>query len=743
MDLRDYQEECVSKMLSVSNGRYGIWLPPAAGKTVIMANYISRLPDKTFLILVNRDELVKQTIDKLNNYGIKSSIEKSESRSSDKDIEELNDRIMRKRQENEGKIEELDKQQVLLRQRTQEYEELIISRERKIFYKYQEDMIRYEERLEKIERTNAKKKKLAVERYIKKCRRIKDKNKEILKNGRNVRIARYQLHPKIRRGFVTIGNDLYSFWRFDKKREKKRIEDKEILAWFSKIQIRRGNGCLPRELCALIEAHCGHPWGIQKQPIPKINKPLLTRIPKPPEKGRAATYSFKKFLETKELTEKSLEYRKEYIRNTNLEAVKRSSIVVASIQSLHETRLYRWTPSCFDIVIMDEAHHIIAPTYQKVLDYFERDLFFGLSATFKGVNHGLDIAYHRSINQMMKEGWLSRPKQQLIDLTEERVVSGDPRHTRVLYELINEYKDKSTIVFCDSVEQANQLAKEIPFAVSVSALTEDKLRDQYLNDFKEGKVNTLLNYQIVYEGFDAPEAEVIIAKNTLNENVYIQSAGRGLRLKKNKSEVLIVDVVTRKNQCTMPSLLGLNPLWIFEDDDIIADYEKAKEFADKHKLNLEEYPNWGFLRLRKPMSAFNLSGTRRPKTPYKSTMGVEFKALKYNRTDATVAAMGGSNFYNPTNYFTSNMQQKIEFALKCSDVRNVDPSLMETRQVTDKENMRLKAVSKVKKHWQKDKFLKQMFYNMRRFPLSEKQCQVIFSIAKDIEEYEHQNMNEE
>jgi hypothetical protein len=52
--------------------------------------------------------------------------------------------------------------------------------------------------------------------------------------------------------------------------------------------------------------------------------------------------------------------------------------VLASMQTLHETRLHRWAPDSFDYIVIDEAHCF---GYEKIVAYFECAQYLGLTAT--------------------------------------------------------------------------------------------------------------------------------------------------------------------------------------------------------------------------------------------------------------------------------------------------------------------------------------------------------------------------
>jgi superfamily II DNA or RNA helicase len=57
-------------------------------------------------------------------------------------------------------------------------------------------------------------------------------------------------------------------------------------------------------------------------------------------------------------------------------------VVVGSVQSLmRENRLSQFTPDFFNTIIVDEAHHVLADSYQRVLSHFDRAKVLGVTAT--------------------------------------------------------------------------------------------------------------------------------------------------------------------------------------------------------------------------------------------------------------------------------------------------------------------------------------------------------------------------
>lgn len=57
-------------------------------------------------------------------------------------------------------------------------------------------------------------------------------------------------------------------------------------------------------------------------------------------------------------------------------------MLIISIQSFNSTKLYeKTTPDFYDFIIVDEFHHAEAPSYQRLLDYYEPKILLGLTAT--------------------------------------------------------------------------------------------------------------------------------------------------------------------------------------------------------------------------------------------------------------------------------------------------------------------------------------------------------------------------
>ena len=255
-------------------------------------------------------------------------------------------------------------------------------------------------------------------------------------------------------------------------------------------------------------------------------------------------------------------------------------VVSASVQSLVR-RLHKFKPDDFDVLVTDESHHSIAPTYRKIFDYFKPRLHLGFTAT-PNRNDGVglkaiyeDIIYERNLKWGIENGYLSnihclrvdigvdlrRVAQRLGDYAPEsleRAINIESANEAIA-EAYRLYAKLPCLIFCASVAHAETLASHIPGAVAVRG-GED--RSEIVQAFSAGKIPCLTNCMVFTEGTDLPNVQtVIIARPTRNISLYMQMTGRGTRLYPGKEYLTLIDCVGACDDadlCTAPSLLGLD-----------------------------------------------------------------------------------------------------------------------------------------------------------------------------------------
>lgn len=254
-------------------------------------------------------------------------------------------------------------------------------------------------------------------------------------------------------------------------------------------------------------------------------------------------------------------------------------VVCGSIQSV-ALNLDKFRENDFAYIIIDEAHHASADTYQKVLAYFKPEFTLGLTATperaddknildiFKNTAHKLDIQTAVEIGELVPVRCIRIHTN--IDLTKVRFNSVQynirdleskifvPERNTLIVDTFMEYvSTKRTVIFCASVKHAELIAEMIrergvkAFAVSGSMKASE--RQEYLAKFQKGDIKALCACDLLNEGWDCPETEVLfMARPTMSKVLYTQQLGRGMRLAENKEGLMVFDFVDNANQYNMP-----------------------------------------------------------------------------------------------------------------------------------------------------------------------------------------------
>ncbi len=264
-------------------------------------------------------------------------------------------------------------------------------------------------------------------------------------------------------------------------------------------------------------------------------------------------------------------------------------ITVGSVQTLmRESRLARFLPDYFDTIIIDEAHHAISDSYQKILQHFSGAKVLGVTATpdrgdMKNLGQVFDsLAYEYTLPRAIREGYLCPIKAMTIplnlDLTGVSVQAGDykaadldaaldPYLYKIADEMLRNCADRKTVVFLPLVKTSQKfrdILNERGFrAAEVNGDSAD--RAEVLRDFDEGKYNVLCNSMLLTEGWDCPSVDcVIVLRPTKVRGLYCQMVGRGTRLSPGKKDLLLLDFLwhTQRHELCRPAHL------ICENDDV-------------------------------------------------------------------------------------------------------------------------------------------------------------------------------
>jgi len=289
-------------------------------------------------------------------------------------------------------------------------------------------------------------------------------------------------------------------------------------------------------------------------------------------------------------------------------------VVVASVPTLgraESERILKYPKDYFKSIVIDEAHHAAAPTYRRILDYFNAPFVLGVTATpQRSDNTRLtdvfdEIVYYKTIQDLIEDGYLCTLVGYRIktdtDISGVATNEGDyvasqledaidtpERNAHIVAAYNSLVPESKAIVFCAGVKHANNLATsfasaQIKTEVILGATDSDSRRD-ILARFRMGTTKVLINVGVLTEGFDEPTVEtIILARPTRSTLLYTQIVGRGTRLHEGKPHCTVLDFAdtTRgKKPIGLPSLLGLPPEFDLQGQDLIEVAKKYKELED-------------------------------------------------------------------------------------------------------------------------------------------------------------------
>lgn len=258
-------------------------------------------------------------------------------------------------------------------------------------------------------------------------------------------------------------------------------------------------------------------------------------------------------------------------------------ITVGSVQTLmRDNRLNQFDPDYFDVIIIDEAHHSISDSYQKVLQHFPDADVLGVTATpdrgdMKNLGSYFDsLAYEYTMPEAIKDGYLCPVKALTIplklDLSNVHVQAGDfkageigsaldPYLDSIADEMVHYCTGKKTVVFLPLVATSQKfrdilISKGIR-AAEVNGNSED--REEVLQDFEAGKYDVLCNSMLLTEGWDCPSVDcIVVLRPTKVRGLYCQMVGRGTRIAPDKDHLLLLDflwMTERHDLCHPASLI--------------------------------------------------------------------------------------------------------------------------------------------------------------------------------------------
>ena len=240
-----------------------------------------------------------------------------------------------------------------------------------------------------------------------------------------------------------------------------------------------------------------------------------------------------------------------------------AQIQVASIQTLVRREMPR-----AELIVIDEAHHVAADTYQTILQEYSFTPRLGLTATpFRLDGRGLGELFGEIIvaaytDELCDAGVLHRPKvwaSKSPDLRGLKIVAGDYNlkglaertntdelNADIVKTWLKHAQGRRTVVFAVDIAHSQAIAQAFQgagvAAEHIDGRTSGEERDAILDRLRQGKTKIVSNCMILTEGWDLPALEcAIIARPTASLNLHIQCIGRVMRACPGKDGALVLD----------------------------------------------------------------------------------------------------------------------------------------------------------------------------------------------------------
>jgi superfamily II DNA or RNA helicase len=240
-------------------------------------------------------------------------------------------------------------------------------------------------------------------------------------------------------------------------------------------------------------------------------------------------------------------------------------------------------PQEYSYIVIDEAHHAVAPMMKRVIQYFTPEFMVGLTATDQRPDKKkLESVFGSyktvlSLIQVMEEGIVAQANvyriETNIDLSHVRfngkdyinadleksirVTSRNDLIVNVLQDYFcdGEMSNRQGIIFCVNTKHTIEMEKLLNDAgISAKSYTgQTKNADEIMKNFKEKKLRFLCACNMISEGWDYPELGILVmARPTLSKVLYLQQIGRGLRKTNAKKNVFVIDVVDEYGAMARP-----------------------------------------------------------------------------------------------------------------------------------------------------------------------------------------------
>ena len=220
-----------------------------------------------------------------------------------------------------------------------------------------------------------------------------------------------------------------------------------------------------------------------------------------------------------------------------------------------------------DVILVDEAHHALAKSYQRILSKFSKAIVLLFTATPHRTGRAQldqiadDIIVGQSIRELTEKGFLApfryfQPPDDFDSKLLKRSSTGDytaesmqqAMSTKIYGHIVKQYKrianGMQAVVYTYSIDSAVEIARKFNSegisAVEVDGTTPKEKRDLAVQKFREQEIKILVNVNLFTEGVDLPNVDcVIMARPTASLALYLQFSMRCLNPRPGKTAIII------------------------------------------------------------------------------------------------------------------------------------------------------------------------------------------------------------
>lgn len=220
-----------------------------------------------------------------------------------------------------------------------------------------------------------------------------------------------------------------------------------------------------------------------------------------------------------------------------------------------------------NVILVDEAHHALAKSYQRILKHFPKAIVLLFTATPHRTGRQQldqiadDIIVGQSIHELTDKGFLApfryfQPPNDFNRNLLKRSSTGDftnesmqeAMSTKIFGHIVKQYKriadGMQAVVYTYSIDSAVEIAHKFNSegisAIEVDGTTSKEKRDLAVRKFREQEIKILVNVNLFTEGVDLPNVDcVIMARPTASLALYLQFSMRCLNPRPGKTAIII------------------------------------------------------------------------------------------------------------------------------------------------------------------------------------------------------------